>query len=330
MARTNRNSSRDAGVALLAVMCTVTVLILMAVAFSNSVQIETRTAIYGKEAAVAHALAEGGVQAAILEIAYPLPADQTDQPRLWREGQRLMEVPYDNGRAVVEIVNESGKIDLNAAGAEQLARLFEARGLASGGAVQLAEAIVAWRNPPPASEDQDKQSAALDAYYQAAGYRAAHAPFKSVEEVLRVRGMTRDIFYGTAELNQERVERKYGLSQDLTIYSRSPQVNVNYASEAVLRSVPGVNEDLAKRIIKERSSQPFQSLDDLTQRLAVSLPEETLPFLGTASSSFYSIAAVGEPNGSHVRREVRAVIQRAGERQARHRVIGWYDDEVSE
>src|SRR5208283_1390497 len=67
-----------AGVALLAVMATVSVLLLVAMAFSGSVQIETRSAIYRKEATQAYALALGGVQAAILEIAYPPPQDQKD------------------------------------------------------------------------------------------------------------------------------------------------------------------------------------------------------------------------------------------------------------
>ena len=102
--------------ALLAVMSAVTVMILVALAFSGSVQIEIRTAIYRKEATQAYALAAGGVQAAILEIAYPPAIDQQDKPRLWKKGQRLVRVPYEQGGALVEIVNETGKLDLNVAG----------------------------------------------------------------------------------------------------------------------------------------------------------------------------------------------------------------------
>lgn len=75
---------RDAGVVLLAVMSAVTVMLLVALAFSGSVQIETRTAIYRKEATQAYALAAGGVQAAIMEIAYPPAEDQKGNPRLWK------------------------------------------------------------------------------------------------------------------------------------------------------------------------------------------------------------------------------------------------------
>jgi general secretion pathway protein K len=325
-----RKGRAEAGVALLAVMCTMTVLVLVAVTFSGSVQIETRTAVYSRDAAQAHAFAIGGIQTAIFEIAYPAAIDQEDRPRLWTEGQRWMEVPYAQGKAIVEIVNESGKIDLNAAGPEQLMRLFEVRGLDAEHATSLASAIVHWRSPAVPSDDQEREWSGLEAYYREAGYPAAHAPFRSVEEVLRVRGMTRDIYYGTVEFLRGRAEYKYGVGQELTIYSSSPTVNINYASEAVLRSVPGVTPALAEWMIRERSKEPFKSMYDLTQRLTSSLPPEALPFLDTTSSRFFSIVATGELKNSRVRRSVKAVVQLAPDGQARHRLIGWYDDEVPE
>jgi len=313
-----------AGVALLAVMSAVTVMILAALAFSGSVQIETRTAIYRKEATQAYALAVGGVQDAILEIAYPPAMDQQDKPRRWRKGQMFVRVPYEQGEARLEIMNETGKLDLNVAGRKQLARLFEARGLTSDQAAQLAAAIDHWRSPGGAD---DSESKALEDYYRDAGIRPAHERFGSLEEVLRVRGMSRDIFYGTAVVSPERrIRSEYGVGQDLTIYSGSPQVNVNYASKAVLLSVPGMDEGEVEPIVQERADKPFKSLEDMAQRLAISLPSEAVPFLTTAESGIYSIISVGEVNGSRVRRTIRAVVQVASQRAALHRIVGWYDD----
>jgi general secretion pathway protein K len=311
-------------VALLAVMSAVSVMLLVALAFSGSVQIETRAAIYRREAAQAYALAVGGVQAAILETAYPPPRGQEDKPPLWREGQRLVRVPYEHGEARVEIVNETGKLDLNLAGREQLARLFAARGLGTAAAAQVALAIDHWRSPAGSDNDEFK---ALDDYYRDAGYRPAHERFASVEEVLRVRGMSRDIFYGTAEFSRENgIQYRYGVGQDLTIHAQSPLVNVNYASEAVLLSLPGMSEDLAGALVQERSKEPFQSLDDVVQRLGVSLPGEALPLLTANVCPTYSIISVGAVNGSPVRRTVKAVVQVVPQGAARHRLIAWYDE----
>jgi general secretion pathway protein K len=324
LAFTSRTGKREAGVALLAVMSAVTVMLLVALAFTGSVQIETRTAIYRKEATQAYALAEGGVQAAILEIAYPPAEEQKDEPRLWKEGQRLVRVPYEQGAALVEIVNETGKLDLNVAGRKQLARLFEARGLETTQAGHLAVAIDHWRSP---AGSDDREFAALEDYYRDAGYRPAHEHFGSLEEALRVRGMSRDVFYGTAEFSRENgIQYKYGVGQDLTIYSESPQVNVNYASEEVLLSVPGMTEDMAEPIVQERRHKPFKSLDEIAQRLAISLPDEALPMLTTDVCPTYSIISVGAVSGSRVRRTVKAVVQLTPQGATPHRVIAWYDD----
>jgi general secretion pathway protein K len=313
-----------AGVALLAVMSAVSVMLLVALALSGSVQIETRTAIYRKEDTQAYALAVGGVQAALLEIAYPPGEGQKDKPRLWKKGQRLVRVPYAHGEALVEIVNETGKLDLNAAGRKELARLFEARGLETTEAAHLAAAIDHWRSPAASGNEESK---ALEDYYRDAGYRPAHERFGSVEEVLRVRGMSRDIFYGAVEFSREkRIQYKYGVGQDLTIYSQSPLVNVNYASEAVLLSVPGVTEELAGPIVQERSKKPFTSLDEMVQRLAVSLPDQALPFLSVDEAETYSIVSVGAVIGSRVRRTIKAVVQVTPQGTALHRIIAWYDD----
>jgi len=314
----------DRGVVLLAVMSAVTVMLLVALAFSSSVQIETRTAIYRKEATQAYALAAGGVQAAILEIAYPPADDGKDHPLLWKKGQRSVQVPFDQGVALVEIVNEAGKVDLNVAGQRQLARLFEARGLQTSEAADLATAIDHWRSP----EGTDNEGfRTLDDYYRDAGFRPAHDMFTSVEEVLRVRGMSRDIFYGTAEFSrQDRIQYKYGVGQDLTIYSKSSLLNVNYASQAALLSVPGVTEDLAKSIVQERRKKPFESLDEITQRLGTSVPDEALSFLNFGEGRTYSIVSVGAIKGSLVRRTIRAVVQVTPDGPARHRIIAWYDD----
>jgi general secretion pathway protein K len=325
---TSRSRVAEAGIALIAVMWTVTFLVLLALVFSNSVQIETRSAIYHKEAAQASALARGGIEAAILEIAYtPVGEPQRSPLWTWENGQREGTLRFQAGNAKVWIVDESGKLDLNVAGREQLRRLFEARGLESTAAARLAEAIIHWRSPVAVD---DPESAALEDYYNGAGYPAAHAPFTSVEQVLLVRGMTRELFYGTVEVTaQGTIRPKYGLGLDLTVFSGSAQVNVNYASEPVLLSVPGGTPEVAQDILQERRQGPFRSVGEMKDRLAEFVPDESLPFLTTGESKTYSIISEGELEGSQVRRTVRAVVQVAPQGTAQHRILAWYDDEVS-
>jgi len=327
--RSRRSSLCQRGIALLAVMWTVAVMLLVALALSNSVQVETRASTYRKEAAQAHAMACGGVQAALWGIAYPPPPDQQPSSRwTWQKGQREWSVRFQGGGAEVRIVNETGKVDLNAASREQLTRLFEARGLEATAATQLAAAIIHWRSAAGADDQETRE---LEDYYKQAGYRPARAPFTSVEEALRVRGMTLEVFYGTVQVtDQGTLRRIYGVGQDLTIFSGSAPVNVNYASQAVLLSALEMSPKTARAIMRERRIKPFGSINEISERVADSLPDESLPFLTTSESKTYSIVSIGQVAGSSVRRAVRAVVQVAPQGASPYRTIAWYDDDINE
>lgn len=321
-----RSRQPQKGIALLAVLWMVTLLFLLALLLSQSVQIETRSATYRKEAAQAQAWARGGVEAAILEIAYPRSEDEQASPLWsWQRGQREGVVAFNGGRVRLEIVNDSGRVDLNTAGEEQLTRLLVARDVEPATAQALTQAIIHWRSPAGVGAE----SVALDEYYSSLPEpdRPRHAPLKTVEEVLRVRGMSREIFYATAEVTQQgKIRRQYGVGQDLTVFSRSAQINVNYASAAALQSVPGVGPELAAAIIQERQRRPFRTVAEITQRLPVYLPDEALPFLTTNEADTYGIVAVGEAADSNVRRSLEAIVQVTPQQTGRYRILRWYED----
>lgn len=297
---------------------------LLALLLSQSSQLGVRAAVYDKEAAQAHALACGGVEAAVAEIAYPRSPDEKDAPAwAWKPGQRRDTVTFERGKADLEIVAETGKVDLNFAGREQLSRLFVARDLDPQAASDLASAVVDRRSP--AGPDSE----ASDEYYRARpeSDRPRHAPFVFVEEALRVRGMTREIYYGTVEVTREgKIRKKYGVGQDLTVRSGSPAININYASAQALESVPGMDAATAHALVAERARAPFSSVAEVGQRLPIMLPDESLPFLETGEAKFYTIISVGQVTGSPVRRAVQAVIQVVPQGTVRHRMVGWSDD----
>jgi general secretion pathway protein K len=329
--RTQTRQSRglEDGIALIVVLWGVALLMMIALLFASSVQIETRATIGQKEALQAYGIALGGVQAAIFEMGYPLPSD-LERPKFWtwREGERQTVVPFPGGRAVLEIVNETGKLDLNVASGAQLQRLFEAHGLNEATASNLALSILHWRKPAV----DDDPSRALDAYYRRLGYVARHAAFGSVEELLRVRGMSPEIFYGTLRVTPEgKILPLVGVRDDLTVFSKAAVVNINYSSATVLECVPGITPDLAATIIRERvMNGPYRSLDDANLRLSAALPDESVSYLTTTDTSYYSVVSVGEVAGSRVRRVVKALIFARANGSVPARIVLWYDDDPLE
>jgi general secretion pathway protein K len=317
----------EKGFALLVVLWAIVFLSVLAVALFDAVRVESQTTLYRKESTQAYALARGAVDAAIFQLAYPPPAEQ-EGPQFWQwqPGQRDNTLSFGGGKVELRIVNASGLVDLDRASSEQFARLFRARGLEPEKAQALADSIVEWRSPAeselaiqvfsPSAQPGDEPVAPF------------HRPFRSVEEVLNVPGMSREIFYGTAEFNDEgKIQARFGVGQDLTVFSGSNQINVNYASEPALESVPGITPDLARAIIQERAKGPFASPDDVGQRLSTSLPDKSLPYLTTGTGPTYVIIAVGRMNGSRVRRSVEAVVEMKPQGSRPYRVIGWCDDD---
>src|SRR5690606_6624217 len=129
---------------------------------------------------------------------------------------------FGGAEVEVRIVDESGKIDLNAADAGLLASLLRVVGAEEGVADAVAGAIVDWRDsdeftqPMGGAEDPDYASAGLP-------YGAKDAPFESVAEVEQVLGMERALYEAVA--------------RHLTVFSGLPQPDQRFASGPVLQAL---------------------------------------------------------------------------------------------
>jgi len=178
------------------------------------------------------------------------------------------------------LVDESGKLDLNRASRESLARL-------PGMTEEIAASVVDWRDADDAPTDGG--GAESPTYLGSTdGYRAKNASFENVEELLMVRGMTRDLLYGQPDSASSRSlgNDRYvttGLFDDLTIWSRAHnptgsgqvrgRVNVNAASREVLMTLPGLSDADADALIARRAGAVATDPYDV-RWVAEALPEK--------------------------------------------------------
>jgi DNA uptake protein ComE-like DNA-binding protein len=88
------------------------------------------------------------------------------------------------GVLAMGVDDEGGKINVNTASRETLLKL-------PGMTADVAEAIIDWRDP----DENPGANGAESAAYQA--YRCKNGPFESLEELLLVRGVTPELFYGS-------------------------------------------------------------------------------------------------------------------------------------
>jgi general secretion pathway protein K len=220
-------SDRQRGIALVVVLWLVVLITVIGSSHARNIRIETSLAFNHVGTARARALAEAGINRAIMELF----VDNTDTR--WPFDGTPRQIQLDSGGVNVAIRDASGLLDLNKADPVQLEAVLNAAGADEALRQRLVDAILDWRDKDKlrrlhGAEDNDYRHAGLD-------WGARDGLFSSTDELRYVLGMTHELF-----------ER---LAPYLTIHSGRNEVNLKYAppwlSSALTSSEAEVTEDLA-------------------------------------------------------------------------------------
>ncbi len=229
------------GIALISVLWIAGLLAVMAASFVSASRTEARLARNQLENAKAQALANAGVERAVLGLL------ELEPERVWQADGRPYSFALGEGEVQVTIRDEDGKIDLNEAPLELLAGLFEALDLAPDAAQALAERIADFRDP-----DHDPEPlGAEDPAYLAAGLAdgAADRPFVDAAELTRVLGMTEQLY------------RR--IRPHVTVYAGSDGVDPTRATRAVLEALPGITPEVVERLLAAGPlDDPLEAIED--------------------------------------------------------------------
>ena len=299
--------SRESGVVLIAVLWGTIVMATLAFALSTLVRTGTEELRARKEGTQAHFLARGAIYKAtnIMGITAAKPEDAPFRP-----GQRELRWSEPGADIRVEVMDESGKLDVNAASEEVLQRLMMNLGENFADARAIVAAIEDWRDP----DSDTRLGGAEENYYLSLRepYRPANANFTSIRELLLVRGVTPELFWGRYAIQRDgSVQHTLGLADCLTVNSGSAAVNINYAPMPVLLAIPQITSLEAGYIVEGRQRKPFASISDFTHDYPVLLGGETLSSLSASPSGKYTlIAAATTPSG--ITSRVSALVQLTG------------------
>ncbi|HEY4529965.1 MAG TPA: type II secretion system minor pseudopilin GspK [Luteimonas sp.] len=226
--------ARQRGAALVIVMWLVALLTALVGAYAATSRIEYMQGRGLHGAVMAESAARAGLEYALVRL-------QAQQPEFaWVPDGRPHRWTFAGAEVQVRIVDESGKVDLNAADAGLLASLFRVVGAEDGVADAVAAAIVDWRDN---DEFTQPMGGAEDPQYASAGlpYGAKDAPFESVAEVEQVLGMERPLFEAVA--------------RHLTVFSGLPQPDQRFASGEVLEAL-GADPALVQAQREDGSALP--------------------------------------------------------------------------
>ncbi len=316
------SSNSHKGAVLLLVMWLTAALSLVALAVAVSVRTELSATRYRLEAEQARFLARGALEQALYVLQTPGLHD-AEQKLFYEPGQPYLEFSYATGTARVRVASEAGKLNVNTASVERLHALFQAAGVGERDAEEIVRAIADWRAPATSSV-----GSVFDQFYSGLEqpYQAAHQPFQRLEELLQVKGVTPELFYGWMERDaNDRLVRRGGFNRLLTVYGNSTRLDVNYAPHEVLLSVPGMDEERVRAVVAGRREKLYRNLTELP----ISLPAEALPHLGVYPiRDLFTLTATGRFRGSATRASVRAVFQR--EATGRTQLLAWDEQAIEE
>jgi len=178
------------------------------------------------------------------------------------------------GGVVYGAQDEEARLNINYASFESLSNIDRMT-------PDIAAAIIDWRD-----EDNQVSPGGAEADYYTSlqpPYLPRNGPFQTVRELLMVRGVTRELLFGTAETQNGNSDDlsandlESGWARIFTVDSwvnnvnaaGEERVNIQSADEQELTRVQGITQDIARAIIAYRNQNRFQSIADLLDVTAV-------------------------------------------------------------
>ncbi len=331
------------GLAFILVVWVLVLLIALGTEFAFSMRTEVNTTRNFKEDREAYFLAKAGVQLAMAELLQKASfhsitqdqgliigrpgalagEDETGQTTPATTPQEPVEEPLDaiyavarediplgQGTVTYTIEDENGKLNLNRVSREILVQALALNGLEQGSKRdEIADCILDWMD----ADDNHRLNGAENDYYlsQFPPYRAKNGPLDSLEELLRVKGMTPELLYGDKDYDNpenadNKEELKPGLARLFTVYN-TPFFNPNTASVEVLKA--SFPEDKVQEILNTKEEKGFY---------------------GFTISSHFRIRATGNLNDSETRHTIVAVLEKVGtDEKAKMLVRYWRDNDIS-
>ncbi len=325
------------------VLWVITILTVVVLEFSFGMRTELNITKNFKNELQLYGMAEGGVQRAVAEMIFTndtrlqqlrktMKTDETaPEKREWVADGRPYTISFDQGECELRIMSEAGKININTVSETTLRKIIGNLGLEEEARDTVVDSILDWID----TDDLHRINGAENDYYESLKepYHCKNGPLDSVEELLLVKGVTPELFYGKKGVKtKEEGAKTYdvGLKEIFSIYAPGEQIDINSASPIVLRFALGIPDRVSRQIVKAREEKPFESLLDLRQRV----PEyASLPSLGEVErllitqsvTPYYTIEARARNKEEGAVRGIKVIVKIDRTDKKGYKIIQWVD-----
>jgi len=326
----HRPVGNQRGVALIVVLWIFIFLFVVAFDFSAAVREEGAAAHRFSDEAQGYYLAVAGFQQGLFDFLHQssgkeLSPSQTQTDLFdgsWREGT------LSSGIYRVRFLDEGGRININRVDENMLRRLFANLGIAEPRRTQLIDSIMDWRDP----DDLHRVNGAENDHYLSLPqpYTAKNGPFDTIEELLWVRGVNPELYFGSGDDagTSASAGQRVGLRDIFTVDSPVDRVNLRTASAEVIHAVVGIPLEKSRAFVEERKKLSDKTIADLLPLLGIGAGDAALQMFVFTNPSVFTLEAEGQNADSRVRRRIKGVVRAIGGSRG-FELVRWLDRDIA-
>jgi general secretion pathway protein K len=313
------------GMALIMTILVISLIVALTLQFNASMRSNLQAAMNLRDGIRLGCIARSGFNGALAVLHEDATSGNVDTLREdWAHAKLFSESSlslFNEGRFMVEITDLSGKIQLsqlidkdgnyNSTQKSLLLRFmsFPEFDLDPEEVENIVDAIKDWID----NDNDTTRFGAEDSYYKALEkpYPCKNAPIEFLEELLFVRGITKELLYGSGE--------KPGISRYLSPYGNG-KININTADIFILRSLSNdIDQERAEDMVEYRENEDndlsdFKWYKNVPGMADVSIPDSLI----TTSSNYFEITSEGF-KGS-MRKKIEATVER---KEKTLQVLSW-------
>jgi type II secretory pathway component PulK len=317
------------GSVLVTVIWALSLLAVYTVAVNRQVSQDLMFGQWMRDRVQGRALAKAAIERGLLELQSDkfITFEALNEP--WASSAALHDAALGDGTFSLECkygetvvygaCDEAARINVNRVPEDMLKNLLKAvdSDISDSKAGEIAQAIIDWRD----QDDEVMANGAESSYYKGLStpYLARNGPFRSVEELTMVKGMTPELY--------EKIK------EHVTVYSEG-KLNFNTAGTVALRAL-GLSESLINKVVKFRNGDDklpgtkddgiFQDASAITPELSAAMSFSSEEFaqisnsiaagLVDVKSGVFRMQAVGRLNrgGRNSDTRIICVVQRSGD-----------------
>lgn len=234
------------GAALIVALWTVLILSLLIGGLAYEMRVESGITSYARKRLKAQVAARGGVEYAKFLLAKSFESNAFEEADEEKEALRILaknlergigisgtKVELGDSSAVVDILPEAGRRNVNTLADEDWEELLDQAGVPEEDWPELIDCFMDWTDEGDAHRLNGAEEG--DAFYKDQGYVPKNAPLDTVDELLLIKGFTPAIVYGGPPPDPK-AEPLRGIAHLLTTFGDG-KVNVNTATREVLMTL---------------------------------------------------------------------------------------------